>query len=248
MGVDWVVFPELFVTGYLPELWTRRPSPSEELEWLAHIERVARAEGVWVVCGHPSYRVQTLNAEMQGNGTDGPLYNAASIVSPDGVIGIYAKIHLYGKEPETFAGGDVVPVWPTPWGKVAIQICFDLEFPEAARLAALSGADLLICPSNNMHPYGEFHRVFATARAMENNLFVAYCNRIGSELDLEFCGGSGVVDPFGRWLVEAREDDGLFVAELDLGLRSKLSPSMIYHRHRRPGLYRSIVEESVEEL
>jgi predicted amidohydrolase len=247
LGADWVVFPELFITGYVPDLWPHLPSPADEREWLARIQQMAEAAGVWVVCGHPSYGQPDGTSgeacEVDG-GANGPLYNAVSIVAGSGVVGTYAKVHLFGREPETFVAGDAWPVWKTPWGRVAVQICYDLEFPEAARLAGLAGADLLICPSNNMHPFADFHRVFATARAMENNLFVVYSNRIGRELDIEFCGGSGVVDPLGRWLVEAGEDDGVFVAEIDLNQRKEMDPALQYRRYRRPELYGPIAERA----
>lgn len=247
-GADLVVFPELFMTGYYPELWACRPGPDDERMWTERLLKLAQREDMGIVYGHPSYRAQTAQPSPEQTpaitaaGIGLPLYNAASLVTPDGLLGTYAKVHLFGREAETFTPGDVFPVWDTPYGRLAIQICYDLEFPEGARIAALAGAELLLYPANNMAPFCTFHAVYAMARAMENGVFVATVNRTGPELDLEFCGGSCAAHPDGRWLVEASPVAGLYVCDVDLTDRQALDPSLHYFAHRRPTLYRSLVE------
>ncbi len=160
--VDLLVFPELcadrLFTGVSNNDRTRRRAgmaePSHEL---------AKREGIWIIYGHPSYCMAVnasakseLARSLHGDDAHLPLYNAVSLISPHGLVGTYAKVHLFGNEPATFARGDAFPVWETPWGKVAIQICYDLEFPEGARVAALHGADMLIYPANDLAPFGEY--------------------------------------------------------------------------------------------
>ncbi|WP_067933325.1 carbon-nitrogen hydrolase family protein [Alicyclobacillus kakegawensis] len=242
LGADWVVFPELYVTGYVPELWPGRPSPDDVQDWLDQVRRAAGEAGVWVVVGHPSYHADNLDwptADVGGQPirSQPSLYNAVSIVNGQGVVATYAKVHLFGEEPATFAAGLTMPVWDTPWGRVGLLVCYDLEFPEAARILGLQRTNFIICPSNNMHPYSDFHRVFATARAMENNLFVIYSNRLGEERGIHFCGGSGVVDPLGRWLVDARSEEGVFIADIEVRQCGELDAALNYRAHRRPHLY-----------
>ncbi|MCL6625350.1 MAG: carbon-nitrogen hydrolase family protein, partial [Alicyclobacillus shizuokensis] len=151
LGADWVVFPELYVTGYVPELWSGRPSPDDVRDWLDQVRRVAGEAGVWVVVGHPSYHADNLtpaqDIEIQSAGLSSALYNAVSIVNGQGVVATYAKVHLFGEEPAMFAAGLTMPVWDTSWGRVGLLVCYDLEFHEAARILGLRQADLIVCPS-----------------------------------------------------------------------------------------------------
>ena len=84
---------------------------------------------------------------------DGRLYNSAVAVGPDGHIGTYRKNHLWAAENLFFEPGDLgVPVWHTPYGRIAAMICYDAWFPEIFRMAAVQGADL-ICIPNKLGPY-----------------------------------------------------------------------------------------------
>ena len=82
-------------------------------------------------------------------GQDGELYNSAAIVDASGTRAVYRKAHLWDTEKKIFTPGDgAPPVVELPLGNVALMICYDLEFPEWVRLAALSGADLIAAPVN----------------------------------------------------------------------------------------------------
>ncbi|CAM3780743.1 carbon-nitrogen hydrolase family protein [Alicyclobacillus pomorum] len=249
--VDLLVFPELCVTGYSPAYWKRRPTRQDEQAWQSRVHELAKREGIWIIYGHPSYCMAVnasakseLARSLHGDDAHLPLYNAVSLISPHGLVGTYAKVHLFGNEPATFARGDAFPVWETPWGKVAIQICYDLEFPEGARVAALHGADMLIYPANNMAPFGEYHRIYTMARAMENAMFVATVNRTGVEGNLQFCGGSCVAHPEGRWLIEAGPAPGLYTCDIHMDDLKCLDESLGYFRHRQPQLYEPLVAKS----
>jgi hypothetical protein len=80
------------------------------------------------------------------------LYNSAAIVGPEGFIGTYRKVHLWGAENLFLEPGDLgVPVWKTEFDRMAVAICYDGWFPETYRLAALQGADILCVPTNWVH-------------------------------------------------------------------------------------------------
>ncbi|QQE79305.1 carbon-nitrogen hydrolase family protein [Alicyclobacillus sp. SO9] len=275
-SVQILVFPELFITGYLPELWEHVPSQAEEEEWMNRLTQSARQHDVWIVFGHPSYRVSPLSPldersnarvhegsnERTDNRIDNygdshsdehikhpsgpyipaPFTNGITLLSPDGVVGTYAKVHLFGDEPKTFVYGSEFPVWDTPFGRVALQSCYDIEFPESARMAAVQGAQLLINPANNMSPFGEHHRRYSMVRAMENSLFVITVNRLGPEKDIDFCGKTCVAHPEGRWLLETDREEGLQTTEIDLSDIASLDPSVHYLNQRRPALYRALIE------
>lgn len=245
--VDLLVFPELYVTGYYAQVWERKPTPADELAWISRMHEVAAREGLWIVFGHPSYRAATreqgtsrYGQEISADSAGLPLYNAISMVSPEGLCDTYAKVHLYGSEWASFVTGDVFPVWTTPWGKVGAQICFDVEFPEGARLAGLAGADLLLFPANNLYPYGEWHRIYTAARGLENRAFAATVNRTGFELGEEFCGGSCALHPDGTWLIEPSSKPGLYTCDMALSERHDVDESIDYFRFRRPDLYGGI--------
>lgn len=243
--VNVLVFPELFVTGYLPELWVAPPTLEEVSNWQQRITHLAAKNDIWIVYGHPAYKVDNAPEHPQVKaGLEAPLYNAASLISPTGVVGTYGKVHLFGNEPATFMPGAGFPVWETPFGRVAIQICYDLEFPESARMAALSGAQWLLIPANNMAPYGPFHATYTMARALENNLFVVTVNRIEPELDIDFCGGSCAAHPEHRWLIEPTAVAGLHTCDVEVAELDALHASLDYGQYRRPDLYGRLTEST----
>jgi predicted amidohydrolase len=182
-SADLAVFPELFLSGY--ELTDLDELASEAVSRVGDIQEVARKERTGVIVGTP-WPVA------------GGVTNAALCISSDGELrGRYDKTHLFGAEKEAFrAGGDLLLV-EMDGSRVGILICFDLEFPEPARLLALAGADLLVAISANMRPYFRDHRVFCAARAIENRLPLIYVNRVGRESGFVFAGGSRLMDAEG---------------------------------------------------
>lgn len=189
---DLIVFPELFLSGYtvtdIDELAV--PLGGPELESLADI---ARENSTALIVGI---------AESVG----GKIANSAVCVDECGdVAGVYRKVQLYGgDESDAFAAGDELLVVELCGLKVGLMICFDVEFPEIARVLARAGAELLVTISANMEPFGNDHAVFVSARALENGLPHAYVNQVGSgEKGLIFTGGSMVVSPDGQTFVQA---------------------------------------------
>lgn len=131
-------------------------------------------------------------------GPDGKLYNSAAIVDASGTRAVYRKAHLWGAEKKIFTpGDDAPPVIELPFGNISLMICYDLEFPEWVRLAALSGADLIAVPVNwtasgSPAPPGERSGevIAAQAAAASNGVFIAVADRCGSERGVDWLGGS----------------------------------------------------------
>jgi predicted amidohydrolase len=126
--------------------------------------------------------------------------------------------------------------------RVGLLICYDVEFPETVRLLALQGVDLVAVPTALMEPFEVVVRTIVPARAVENQVFLAYANRCGREGNLRYCGLSCVVGPDGADLVRAGRGEELVFADLHLdSLRAArmLSP---YLRDRRPELYAPLAD------
>jgi 5-aminopentanamidase len=209
------------------------PGPSTEL-----LEREAARLGMHVVCGL---------LERDGDA----LHNAAVLVGPDGLIGSYRKTHLPFLGVDRFVvPGDELPVFDTPLGRIGVEICYDLRFPEATRTLALKGADIVAHPTNFPVAARVQTELITVARAAENRIFLLTANRSGKERWAEFCGWSQIVDPFGRRLAETGQTgEVLLTAEIDLEqARDKdyVVPGtyeLYLFGHRRPELYGALVEE-----
>jgi len=136
-------------------------------------------------------------------GADGCLYNSAALVDASGTRAVYRKAHLWDKEKLVFTPADAAPpVVDTEVGRVAMMICYDLEFPEWVRLAALDGADLIAAPVNwpaAPRPAGErpAEVIKAQAAAATNGVFVAVADRCRTERGVSWISGSVIAGPEG---------------------------------------------------
>ena len=136
-------------------------------------------------------------------GADGRLYNSAAVVDASGTRAVYRKAHLWEKEKLVFTPGDAPPpVVDLAFGRVALMICYDLEFPEWVRLAALDGADVIAAPVNwpaYSWPAGErpAEVIKAQAAAATNGVFVAVADRCQLERGVSWISGSVIVGPDG---------------------------------------------------
>jgi len=240
-GAKLLVLPECAIPGYmfgsgeeaLP-FAEEIPGPSTET-----LERECARLDLYVVCGL---------LERDGDG----LRNAAVLVGPDGLIGTYRKTHLPFLGVDRFVTpGDTLPVFETPLGRIGIEICYDLRFPEVTRTLALKGADMVAHPTNFPMAAKIQTELITVARAAENRIYLLTANRVGKERSGEFCGWSQIVDPFGKRLAEAGErEETLLVGEVDVEkARDKdyVIPGeyeLYLFGHRRPELYGALVEET----
>jgi len=237
-----LVLPECAMSGYMFDSAEEAQPFAEEVPGPSTqaLERECRRLGIHAVCGL---------LERDGD----TLRNTAALVGPSGLIGTYRKTHLPFLGVDRFVrAGDELEVFDTPIGRIGIQICYDLRFPEVTRTLALRGADLVAHPTNfplAATPQTEF---VTRARATENRVYLLTANRIGKERSAEFCGASQIVDPHGERLTEAGSDaEALLVAEVDLErARNKnfVVPGeyeIYLFEHRRPELYGALVQTTV---
>ncbi|MBW4692589.1 MAG: carbon-nitrogen hydrolase family protein [Lyngbya sp. HA4199-MV5] len=225
-NVTLLIFPELFLTGYnIGDAVTRLAEPWQGRS-LQLAAAIAREHQVALLFGY---------AERDGDAT----YNAAGLIEADGTLAAtYRKAHLFGAEEQRlFAPGEKRQLHTIAGVRVGILICYDVEFPEAVRSLALQGAELIAVPTALMFPYTQIPRILIPTRALENQVFVAYANRIGTEGQLKYCGLSTIADPDGTVLAQAGEDETLLIAEIDRTAIAKTRAVFSYLDDRRPHLY-----------
>jgi predicted amidohydrolase len=240
-GAELLVLPECAIPGYMFEsaeealaFAEEMPGPSVEV-----LERESRRLGMHVVCGL---------LERDGD----TLRNAAVLVGPDGLVGTYRKTHLPFLGVDRFVvPGDELTVYDTPLGRIGVEICYDLRFPEVTRTLALKGADIVAHPTNFPMAAKVQTELITVARAAENRIYLLTANRVGKERSGEFCGWSQIVDPYGTRLAEAGEtEEALLVADVDVEkARDKdyIIPGeyeLYLFGHRRPELYGALIEET----
>ncbi|MFE0423584.1 nitrilase-related carbon-nitrogen hydrolase [Streptomyces sp. NPDC058953] len=242
-GARVVVLPELANTGYVfadaAELRSfAEPADGATVkEW----EALAARHDLVVVGGFAE------------RGDDGRVHNSAALVDPAGLRATYRKVHLWnGEKTWGFTPGDAPPpVVDTPYGRIGFMVCYDLEFPEWVRLAALDGAELLCGPVNwPLYPRpdgerpGEIVRVQADAAV--NRMFVAVADRTGTERGQDWLGGSAIIDADGYPVTPLHlGEEAVLTATLPLAdARDKaISELNDVHADRRPALYTRPGEE-----
>ena len=239
-GARVVVLPELVSSGYVFESRAEADACSEPAdgETVTLWGRLAADHEIVIVGGFCE------NAS-------GELFNSAALVGPGGLRAVYRKAHLWDRESLWFSPGSATPpVVATPFGRIAVVICYDLEFPEWVRLPALDGAQLLCAPVNwpaFPRPDGErpAEVVRVQADAAVNRMFIAACDRTGEERDVAWVGGSVIVDADGWPLAGGSPATGpvTLAAECPLGtaLDKTIGPRNDVHGDRRPELYQRVV-------
>ncbi|NJC66076.1 carbon-nitrogen hydrolase [Planosporangium flavigriseum] len=180
---------------------------------------------------------------------DGQVRNSAVVVDAGGVRALYRKAHLWDREKLVFTPGDAPPpVLDTAYGRIAVMICYDLEFAEWTRLPAVRGAQLLCAPVNwpsLPRPDGErpSEIIRAQAAAATNRMYIAVADRVGDERRVEWVGGTVILDPDG-WpvggLALGREMTVLADLDLDAALDKRINEHNDVHADRRPELYAPI--------
>lgn len=207
-GAQLVIFPECALTGYCFESLKEAVTFAEPVDGPS-VNTIAEAcleTGAYAVVGFIEKDAQAF-------------YNAAMVVSPNGLVSSYRKVHLpyLGIDRFLTPGDRPFAAFDLPFGKVGVNICYDASFPEAARTLKLLGAELVILPTN--WPGGAWRTAefVINTRAHENHVNFAAVNRIGIERGWQFIGRSKVVDFNGDTLAEASaEREEILYVEVDI--------------------------------
>lgn len=183
---------------------------------------------------------------------DGLYYNTTVVINKDGrILGSYRKNHLpditYWEEGFYFAKGDLgFPVFHTKWADIGILMCWDNFFPEAARILALKGAQIIFCPTACAFASQKKWEQVIAANAINNGLFCFRVNRVGQENDLYFYGESFCVDPEGDFIAEPSGlTDAVVLANIDLGRIELTRRIWHFFKERRPEIYGEVIGEKL---
>lgn len=237
-GARLVVLPECFATGYnigADALRALADPPGGPVE--RELRAVSADTGVAVLCG---------TAQLDG----GAVRNVAVLADGGATLTTAHKTHLFGEvDRSSFAPADALPALAHLDGvPIGILICFDVEFPEPVRALALGGAQVVAVPTSLMAPAHVVAETLVPARAVENQVFVAYANRVGEEHGLRYVGHSCVAGPDGVVAAAGDDVEELLVADLDLEAIGRSRANHDYLRERRPALYGALDAREPREV
>ena len=230
-GAALLAAPEMFLTGYAIGDGIARLAEPADGDSADAIADIAARHGLAIAYGYP---------ERDG----GTVFNSAQLISAAGDrLANYRKTHLFGCfERDHFTpGGQPVVQAELDGLTVGLMICYDVEFPENVRAHALAGTDLLVVPTAQMHPFQFVAESMIPVRAFENQMYVAYVNRVGQEGEFEFVGLSALAGPDGVARARAGRAEQLVFADADPAFLAASREANPYLRDRRPGLYGSLV-------
>ncbi|MFI2855679.1 carbon-nitrogen family hydrolase [Paenibacillus sp. JSM ZJ436] len=226
---DILVLPEMWNTGYALERIHELADPDgrQARELLSSF---AKRHQVHIVGGSVAEK------------KNGQIYNTMYVYDAAGEQkAMYSKIHLFrlmDEEKHLSAGDQAVVFDLQPGFTAGASICYDVRFPELSRTLALKGAQVLFVPAEWPNPRLHHWRTLLTARAIENQMYVVACNRVGTSGDTSFFGHSMIIDPWGDIVVEGSEEEGILRGALNPALTDEVRTRIPVFEDRRPGLYK----------
>lgn len=235
---DLIVFPETCTSGYSAEVF-------------GEIERYAEEE-----CGKTltmfrelakEYRVCICTGSLPESAADG-IFNTVYLIGRDGaILGKYRKMHLYSAmdEDKAFGHGVEMPVFDTEFGKIAMMTCYDIRFVELSRTYAVRGAQAIVVVSNFPNPKVNHWRTLLQARAIENQLYIIACNRVGAAGESTYFGHSLIIDPWGEIVAEGGDVENIIEGNVDFCRIEQVRSTIPMYKDRRPSSYPGdILEEN----
>jgi N-carbamoylputrescine amidase len=254
-GAQIICLQELFLTPYFCQ--------TESLETFGLAEPIpGPSTGVFTKLAEELELV--LIVSLFEKRASGVYHNTAVVIDADGsLLGKYRKMHIPDdpgfSEKYYFTPGDLgYRSWDTRYGKIGVLLCWDQWFPEAARMTALSGAQILFYPTaigwspeEKDTPLGTSQRnawqTVQQGHAVANGCYVAAVNRVGQEDNLHFWGSSFVCDPYGEFMEQASEnEEAILVQSCDLDALETFRCTWPFFRDRRIDSYRDLQQRLID--
>ncbi|HMC10024.1 MAG TPA: carbon-nitrogen hydrolase [Pirellulaceae bacterium] len=249
-GANVVCLQELFTGPYFCQ--------TEDHRWFAEAESIPGPTSDALAAAAKKHGVVVIGSLFERR-TAGIYHNTAVVFDADGTqVGLYRKMHIPDDplyyEKFYFTPGDLgFQSFATKFGRIGVCVCWDQWYPEAARLTALSGAEIIFYPTAigwlpaEKEEFGASqHNAWETmmrSHAIANGVFIAAPNRVGREGALQFWGGSFVSDPNGNLLAKASHDnEEILLAQCDLGLIDVVRTHWPFLRDRRIDAYGDITK------
>lgn len=236
-GADFISLPEMWNCPYQTELFPEYAEPEQGDTWLA-MSTLARKHNVYLVGGS----IPELDDQ-------GRVYNTCYVFDREGrQIGKHRKVHLFDiyahgqqvfKESDTLTGGDSFSTFDTEFCRMAVNICFDIRFPESSRIPALNGAKVIFNPAAFNMTTGPVHwELGFRQRAIENQIYmVGTSSARDPEAGYIAWGHSIITDPWGDIVMQMDEKPGVEAAELDLDYIDKVRAKLPLMSARRTDVY-----------
>ena len=242
----------------LQELYRTKYFPQEEKQDVSKLAETIPGESTKAFSELAKEEKIVIIAPLFEKAPNGKYYNSAVVIDSNGKIsGCYRKMHIPQDplfyEKNYFEEGDQgYLVHKTKYANIGVLICYDQWFPEAARINALKGAEIIFYPTaigyikGHNSADGDWHDAWKTvqrAHAIANGVHVAAVNRVGEEGQLKFWGGSFVCDSFGKVLEEANyTKEEVLVVKVDLSKNKQIQEGWGFLKNRRPETYNSLLE------
>lgn len=228
-GADVIVLPETWNTGFFPKKDLQDISDQDGKRTKGLMGYLANAYGINLVAGSVA------------NFRNGAIFNTAMVFDRTGTcIASYDKTHLFTPmgEHHFFTSGDHLCSFKLDGVLCGLIICYDIRFPELTRSLALCGMDLMFVVSQWPDLRVEHLKTLISARAIENQMFVACCNSCGVAGETRYGGNSAIIDPWGKVLARAGEKEEILTADCDFSVVSEIRSSINVFADRRPELYK----------
>ena len=236
-GADFISLPEMWNCPYQTELFPEYAEPEQGDTWLA-MSTLARKQNAYLVGG-----------SIPECDSEGRVYNTCYVFDREGrQIGKHRKVHLFDifahgqqvfKESDTLTGGDSFDTFDTEFCRMAVNICFDIRFPESSRLPALEGARVIFNPAAFNMTTGPAHwELGFRQRAIENQIFMVGTSAArNTEAGYVAWGHSIITDPWGDIVMQMDEKPGVTVTEIDLDCIDTIRTKLPLMSARRTDVY-----------
>ena len=251
-GANIICLPELYRSRYFPQHIGVDP---------ARIAETVPGESTCIFSALAKAHQAVIIVPVFERTAEGRYYNTAVVIDVDGsLLPPYRKVHIPQDpgffEKEYFYPGQEYQVYSTRYGRMAVLICFDQWFPEAARCVALDGAEIIFYPTAIGHPgadvppegnWQDAWELIQRSHAVANGVHIAATNRVGTEGSCRFFGGSFVCDAFGKILAKAADSEETLIVSVDLSMNHIIQDSWGFFRNRRPDTYGRITVPFIGE-
>lgn len=252
-GAHIICLPELFMSRYFPQTPRNKDSVQKYVELIPG--EVSRALSR---CAQNNNVVLVAGSICEHDALDGKLYNTTMFFCQEGkLLGKYRKTHIphdsHFYEQDYFEPGNTgFKVYNTEFGNIGTLICYDQWFPEAARVNALMGAELVLYPTaigtiqGVEQTEGDWQQGWEDVmrgHALANGMVIGAVNRCGKEGEIDFWGGSFICDAFGKTLVRGGQDEEIVCATISLEHGKNIRQGWKFLQNRRSETYQQLVNK-----
>ncbi|WP_294004888.1 carbon-nitrogen hydrolase family protein [uncultured Methanobrevibacter sp.] len=239
-NADFIILPEMFNCPYSNDKFIEYGEKEKSSETLSEISKLAKSNNAYILAGS----IPEIEEDK--------LYNTSYLFDRQGnVIAKHRKMHLFDidvkgkitfKESDVLTAGNDFTIADTEFGKVGIGICYDIRFPELAKIMVENGALILIYPGAFNMTTGPAHwELLFRSRAMDNQAFcIGVAPALNNDASYHSYGHSIITNPWGEVIAQASEKESLIISEIDLSEIKKVREELPLLKNKRDDLYEVI--------